>query len=242
MSPVIKQPSEVRVVSLPVDLDGATIASVGGTAVTARGLAAGPMLAVDDVITSGAVAQLRLSGGADGEMYLITALGTDSTGQEWQAEGEVQVVDLTWTVPDAAPDLVSYIDPPAFAARIGVAELVELTDEAGTGVVGRGRLMAALADTAAEIDSRLGVRWRLPLATVPPVLEGIAADITHAGLHRSVMPDAVAARAKAARMKLKDMAEGRMALPGAVLVGAPSAAPRVHPGRRVMSGEELEHF
>lgn len=61
--------------------------------------------------------------------------------------------------------------------RFGEPELIQLTDDAGTGEVDQARAEQALADASATIDSYLRPRYRLPLASVPVRLVNLASDI-----------------------------------------------------------------
>ena len=69
--------------------------------------------------------------------------------------------------------------------RFGAAMLVQLTDrgELHTGVVDAAVVEGVLADTDAVIDASLGVRYRLPLATVPPLVADLALAIAIYKLH-----------------------------------------------------------
>src|SRR3546814_7856245 len=61
--------------------------------------------------------------------------------------------------------------------RFTEAELIQVTDETGTGVVDQARVDQALAAASATIDSYLRPRYRLPLASVPVRLIDLACDI-----------------------------------------------------------------
>lgn len=85
---------------------------------------------------------------------------------------------------------MSYTSLDRLARRFGTSMLVQLTDrgEVSTGAVGAGIVDQALADTDAVIDAALGVRYRLPLASVPAVVADLALSIAIYKLHVG-MPD-----------------------------------------------------
>lgn len=62
--------------------------------------------------------------------------------------------------------------------RFGGDEVIALTDRSNAGVIDVAVLAAALAETDAEIDPYLVLRYSLPLASVPKVITGFACDIT----------------------------------------------------------------
>ena len=69
--------------------------------------------------------------------------------------------------------------------RFGAAMLVQLTDRGDlhTGVVDAEVVADAIADTDAVIDASLALRYRLPLAIVPPLVADIALSIAIHKLH-----------------------------------------------------------
>lgn len=72
---------------------------------------------------------------------------------------------------------MSYATPEMLAARVGADRLIEITDRDAEGVADDPMIAQALADACAEIDGYLASRYRLPLATTPPLLARIACDI-----------------------------------------------------------------
>ena len=114
--------------------------------------------------------------------------------------------------------------------RFGEAELIQLTDRAGTvGAVVVAVLDAALADADQEIDSYLRPVRTLPLAApIPERLVRVAADVARYHLYDSAAPDDVRTRYEDAIRWLRDVATGRASL-GAVDVPAPDT------GRMVVS-------
>ena len=242
---VIKQPGETRLFNLPAGLDaGRRIESVDAVNAAPKGLAVETAaLAVSVYAYDASVVQLRISGGTDGEIYLITATVTDDLGNVGEADGELHLVDLSFTSP-ADGSAVTYIEPSAYLDRFGLEETIALTDEARLGRVDARRLFAALADAAAEIDGYLAKRYAIPLDPAPALVARIAGDIARARLHAfGETPDVVSGALADARAKLKDIAGGLIELQGASAIETPSGAPVSRPGaNRPFSGTALNGF
>lgn len=245
---IIKQPSENRLFDLPMGLgDGRVIASVYAVTATAKGLVAqAAALSVVVSAFAGGVVQLRISGGTDGEVYLITGAVIDSAGDLVEADAELHVMDLGFVAP-ADGAAATYIEPSQYLSRFGFAETLALTDEAGVGKIGRAIFFAALADAAAEIDAYLGARYQTPFAApIPGVIQRIAGDIARARLHSAgAVPDAVAGALTDARRTLRDLADGRASLQGLALassetrIGAPQSVAGTN---RPFSDGKLDRF
>ena len=98
--------------------------------------------------------------------------------------------------------------------RFGDAELAQRTDRvdgenADTVVLGR-----ALADADAEIDSYLGTRYMLPLASTPPLINRLACEIAWYRLHDTGVSETVRVRYQDAVSVLKRLASGDVLLAG----------------------------
>lgn len=229
---IIKQPAEVRIIDLR--FDAAELVSIDGVTVAARGLVPGaPALeAVADNV-SGAVARVTLSAGGDGEAYLVTVQATDSAGQVLEAELDVSVIDGAWVLPDGG---APYVTVTRFVQVVGIDKVVRATDLDGSGRIDRGLIIAALTYAQAVADANLASRYRLPLATVPPLVEMAVCDIAHARLYPDGAPEGVADQAKAATRNLERISAGQMQLgvPAAELPVATTDTPiLIHKGRRV---------
>ena len=61
--------------------------------------------------------------------------------------------------------------------RFGEEELIQLTDREHAQLIVADVIDRALSDADAEIDSYLGVRYTLPLVSIPVLLVGVAANI-----------------------------------------------------------------
>lgn len=93
-------------------------------------------------------------------------------------------------------------------ARFRTDMLVQLTDEAGAGVIDVEVTTTALTDASSKIDSYLKATYALPVSPAPDVLIGICCDIAVYALYRAAAPDAIKARYDAAIAWLKDVAKG----------------------------------
>ena len=76
-----------------------------------------------------------------------------------------------------------YTDLAKLTARFGDQLLLDLADRDGSGAVDAGVVDGAIADTDAVIDGYLAGRYKLPLATTPPLLADLAAAIAIYKLH-----------------------------------------------------------
>lgn len=243
MTALIKQPSEDLLYDLPVgDIGAAAITAVTALTATAKGLVAQVApLSVDSPTFSGNVVQFRTSGGTDGELYLITVKATLDTGGAVEAEGELRVLDLSWTLPGDPGG--SYISPQGYVDRFGLSELVRLTDEDGVGRVDKGALYAALSDATAEIDAYLAKRYATPLSPIPALITQLAADMARYKLHADIASESVIARYRDAVRTLERLAQGLAVLPGAAVVtGGGSATPAVSAPDGVFTRDTLEGF
>jgi len=240
----LKQPDERLDIDIGFGraLGAETVASVESAAVSKKGLVAEvAALTVAGTSAAGAAVTVTLEGGTDGEIYAVTVTVTDTAGQTVQEELELIVQDLTFIVPD--PDGVSYIKPADYISRFGLEEAVRLTDWAGRGKIDTARLNKALADATAEVDSYIAGRYQTPLATVPDLIQRIAADIARYQLHSDATPEDVRKRYEAAVAALKRVASGAQALPAAEAAGTGVGAPQVaQAGPPVFSRETLEDF
>lgn len=96
--------------------------------------------------------------------------------------------------------------------RFGEPEIRNLSDRAGAGEVDPEVVAGALADADGTIDSYLGGRYRLPLATIDPRLTRVAADLARRYLYAERSTDEVLAIEKRALEWLRDVAAGKAVL------------------------------
>lgn len=193
------------------------------------------------------IVRIVWSGGVDGESYATRVQVRDSANFEHEIDGEIDVRELAFIVPDIDPTRSPYLSADEYVLRYGKEEAVRLTDEARTGVVDKGKLDAALFDATELTESFLGTRYQLPLASVPPIIQGIVADLARERLHGARPLPQVTANADRARQMLRDLSAGRMVLQiatgetvDAKEGGGPATAPGL-PGR-VFDAETLARF
>lgn len=210
MKTIIKQPSEA--VFEPMTFGGiSTISALVSVTAISRGLVTGSAaLTVAGNLFANALT-IEISGGTDGERYLITAIADDAEGQRREEEIEVAVLDLAWTMPDGGAPMLSIAE---FVAHFGIEEVVRMTDERGDGRIGRERLVNALTAAQGDAEAHIAARYALPLADVPVFLKSAIADIARGRLYPGTAPEGVASLAKAAQRKLENIKDGRLSLPG----------------------------
>lgn len=100
--------------------------------------------------------------------------------------------------------------------RFGSAELAQLTDRTSGVTIDVAVLGRALADADAEIDGYLAARYTLPLASVPPVLVRIAADLARYRLHGDGGVEVVRKHYDDAVRDLKAISSGAIVIDGAL--------------------------
>ena len=92
--------------------------------------------------------------------------------------------------------------------RFGVQAITELSDPGNTGQLQQAVVDQALSDADDEINGYVGSTYQLPLATVPTLLVGIAADIALCKLYSDLPTATAQSRYDAAVRKLRDIAKG----------------------------------
>jgi phage gp36-like protein len=229
---LVMQPSEALKKELPVPGAGA-IASILAVSAESRGLVAGSApIAAAGSLTAGMLF-LDLSGGTDGERYLVTARVETAAGETREAELEVAIVDGAWAMPDGGAGYVSISD---MVRKYGLEELVRMTDADGSGRIDRTLLVTALSDVQAVADAYIAARYQVPLASPPEIVKVAIADMARARLYPRGAPDGVAEAAKAGLRLLEQISKGSLQLPSlssAPVAETPSTAPiAVSPGRR----------
>lgn len=216
MIAILKQPSEIK--KLPLEFGGvSTISALGSVTVTPRGLVPGAaeLIAVPTLF-AGALT-LTLSGGSDGERYLVSAVVDDAGGARAEEEVEVVVLNLTWTMPDGGASMLTAEE---FVMRFGFDEVVRMTDARGDGRIGKDLLVSALIDAQALVESFIAGRYALPLDPVPVMVKMLIADIARGRLYPNGAPDGIADQVKVAMRTLERIAAGTSTL-GTVLPNAP---------------------
>jgi phage gp36-like protein len=116
--------------------------------------------------------------------------------------------------------------------RFKQQELIELTDEAGTGEIDAAAVAVALADTDAEINGYLAGRYSLPLTQTSPELVRLACDIARYRLYDTKATEQVKARYDDAIRKLREVSSGKASLG----IDQASAPVKVAGGAEISSG------
>lgn len=96
--------------------------------------------------------------------------------------------------------------------RFTEAEMIDLTDTTGSGLVDVSRIDRALIDADAEIEAALRGRYALPMQPVPDLVARIACDLARYALHADRPTEIVKERAEVARQLLTQIAAGKRAL------------------------------
>lgn len=126
-----------------------------------------------------------------------------------------------------------FADLAAMQARFEERDLIELSDQQGTGVMGADRIDQALVRADGQVRGYVAARHAdADSLAGTGILTDIACDLAFADLWRSDQPDWVKDRRKAAIEQLKDIAAGKIKLDG----GTEEAAPR--PGQILTSGAD----
>lgn len=107
---------------------------------------------------------------------------------------------------------MTYANQADLQTRFKDQELIELTDETGTGEIDVAAVAVALADTDAEINGYLAGRYSLPLTQTSPELVRLACDIARYRLYDTRATEQVKARYDEAIKKLRDVSIGKASL------------------------------
>lgn len=219
---ILKQPSETLRQSLTFN-GVSTITELHSVEAEARGLVSGATaLDVVPTLFAGALT-LAISGGTDGERYLITAIADDAEGQRAESELEIVVIDAAWAMPDGG---VPYLSIAEFVDRFGLPEVVAMTDADGAGRIDRALLVSALTSAQAVADAHIAARYSVPLIDVPLIVKKIVGDLARAELYPRGAPDGVADQAKQSLRMLERIQSGAMPVPAAT---APAEAASENP-------------
>ncbi|AUB85166.1 gp436 family protein [Candidatus Thiodictyon syntrophicum] len=113
------------------------------------------------------------------------------------------------------------------------AELIQLTDSAGLGVIDEAKVAGAAETAAVEIDPYLEARTSVPLTVVPGAIRRLAAVLTRFYLYSQAPTEHVQRQYDAAIKSLEAMAAGKIGF-GAAPAEVPAAPPE--PGLQWESG------
>lgn len=135
---------------------------------------------------------------------------------------------------------MAYITLPELIDRFGETVLRQLADRDGDNAIDQDVIDRAIADAGATIDAYLKVRYSLPLASVPPLLKPIAADLVFYQLHAHGAPEEARNRHKDALRQLDGLAKGTQRLDVAGdEPAAPGERPRVTGPKRLFDRDDL---
>ncbi len=134
----------------------------------------------------------------------------------------------------------------AYATQADIVDLygpnaLVVADRAGDGTIDEVAVGRALASASAEIDAYIGVRYPLPLPSVPAFLQTVAVDIAiyRLALSHDVLSDEHRRRYDDALAFLKRVGEGRAALQVAAAEASEAEVPAdAGPRPMLVSGPE----
>lgn len=129
--------------------------------------------------------------------------------------------------------------------RFGTEELARRTNRVDGLTIDTDVLGGALIDADAEIDGYLATRYSLPLASIPPVLVRLAADIARYRLSDKGVTETVRQRYEDSVSLLKRISSGAVQLAGAAVVAADGGsgnAVAVRTPARMFGSEQLQNY
>ena len=136
--------------------------------------------------------------------------------------------------------------------RLGTSVCVQLTDDAGTGLVDGDKVTEARIGSEGEVDSYLGRRCAVPVdleahPELAAVLKSVTLDLVEYRLHarRQPVPQDVRLKRDAALQWLQRVASGQAVLPAATEPkGNPATgiAGTVIGARRVLTRDQMENL
>lgn len=107
---------------------------------------------------------------------------------------------------------MNYCSQDDLISRYGEDEILSLTDDQGTGAIDAAKVTQAIGDASATIDGYLAGRYQLPLATVPAVLNRLAAEIARYFLWDNGASEPIQKRFDDAVIYLVSVSKGTVAL------------------------------
>lgn len=137
-----------------------------------------------------------------------------------------------------------YITKADIIEQLPEAELIQLTDDEGTGANVDARVNAAIEDAEGEVDGYLSTRYTTPLSPAPKIIKKLSADIAIYNLYarRQGATEDRLRRYQNAIKFLENVSKG------VVMLGADAPAPAdegtvsVRGAERVFTRERLEGF
>ncbi|MFH1984125.1 MAG: DUF1320 domain-containing protein [Pseudomonadota bacterium] len=98
--------------------------------------------------------------------------------------------------------------------QISQDEVIQLTDDAGSGAIDADVVTRAIADADGEIDAYCGKRYAVPFSTVPAIIRKLSVDMAIYNLfaRREGAPDDRSKRYDSAIRLLRDVGKGAVSL------------------------------
>lgn len=130
-------------------------------------------------------------------------------------------------------------------ARQAESELVQLSDDEGTGVLSVDRVEAALSSAAIVIDGHVAAKYRTSDIPPPPLLVELACDLAMHKLYarRAAPPDRITQARDAAMKMLVGIAKGTIKLDqGEAVLGARPGAILVARHERLFGRDDMVGF
>lgn len=137
--------------------------------------------------------------------------------------------------------MAEYCTQANLVTRFGEAELIANTDRESAAAIVPEIVTGAIVKASNTIDSYIGARYALPLASPDPVLQGLCEDLARHALYTVERPEVVQKAYDAAIAHLKDISRGvaRLAIPEPAAATPPQNEILYAPGDRRVSREEL---
>lgn len=131
-------------------------------------------------------------------------------------------------------------------AQLYTAELLRLTDEAGTGLVDTTKVDTAIETADVEIDAYLGQQYSLPLATTLPIITKLSVDLAIRNLYllnAGGIPESRDTQAANAVRMLEKIAQGKLTLGvGDPQAGSSDNSVQIDAPERIFSRAKLTGF
>lgn len=136
---------------------------------------------------------------------------------------------------------MAYATIDQLVSLFGAEEIRLLSDRQGTGEGDDAVIQAALERASSEVDSYLADRYATPLSSVgpvPPIVVSVTGDIARYRLTGGDVRDSDPIRERYVRALgwLRDVADGRAAVPGLLPVEAEAGSVLLSPGARPWEG------